>query len=107
MTVVDAANLLGDSGSHDFLRDHGASLGEADQRTIIDLLVDQVEFADLPVGNNSDLVDAATLARVRGVIQALNPKAKAITTTEARVPFNQVLDTGLFDFVEAETKPGW
>jgi G3E family GTPase len=57
--------------------------------------------------NKCDLVDAAMLAQVRGVIQALNPKAQVIETRQAQVPLDQVLGTGLFDFAEAETKPGW
>ena len=107
VTVVDAANLLREYGSHDFLRDRGESLGEADQRTVVDLLVDQIEFADVIVVKKCDLVDATTLEQVRGVIQALNPKAQVIETSQARVPLDRVLDTGQFDFAEAETKPGW
>ena len=107
VTVVDAGNLLREYGSHDFLRDRGESLGEGDERTVVDLLVDQIEFADVVVVNKCDLVDATTLGHVRSVIRALNPKARTIETSQARVPLERVLDTGLFDFAEAETKPGW
>ncbi len=107
VTVVDAANLLREYGSHDFLRDRGESLGDADERTVVDLLVDQIEFADVIVVNKCDLVDATVLAQVRSVIHALNPKAQVMPTTEARVPLDRVLATGLFDVEDAQTKPGW
>ncbi len=107
VTVVDAANLLREYASQAFLKDRGESLGEADVRTVVDLLVDQIEFADVVVVNKTDLVDGATLARLRGVIHALNPRARVIEAVNADLPLHDVLDTGRFDFAEAQKNPGW
>jgi len=107
VTVVDAANLLREYASQAFLKDRGESLGEADVRTVVDLLVDQIEFADVVVVNKTDLVDRATLAQVRRVIHALNPRARVIEAVNADLPLEDVLDTGRFDFAEAQKNPGW
>jgi len=107
VTVVDAASLLADYASEDFLGDRGESLGEDDQRAIVDLLVDQIEFADTIIVNKTDLVDTDQLALVRKVIRALNPVATLIETAHADVPLSDVLDTGRFDFERAHTHPLW
>jgi len=107
VTVVDAARLLSDYSSEDFLRDRGQDLGEEDERTIVDLLVDQIEFADTIIVNKTDLVDADQLALVRQVIAALNTSARVIETTNAEVDLSEVLDTGRFDFQRAHTHPLW
>jgi G3E family GTPase len=107
VTVVDAGRLLTDYSSEDFLRDRGESLGDDDERTIVDLLVDQIEFADTIIVNKIDLVDDEQLALVRKVVRALNPSAELIETTRADVPIDDVLDTGRFDFERAQTHPLW
>jgi G3E family GTPase len=107
LTVVDAARLLSDYSSEDFLRDRGEALGEGDERTIVDLLVDQIEFADTIVINKVDLVDAEALALVRKVIKALNPTAKLIEASHGEVDLSEVLATGRFDFAKAHTHPLW
>jgi G3E family GTPase len=107
VTVVDASRLLGDYSSEDFLRDRGESLGEEDERTLVDLLVDQIEFADTILLNKTDLVEQDQLALVRQVIHALNPAARVIETAHADVPLTEVLDTGRFDFARAQTHPLW
>jgi len=107
VTVVDAGRLLTDYSSEDFLRDRGESLGDDDERTIVDLLVDQIEFADTIIVNKIDLVDDEQLALVRKVVRALNPSAELIETTRADVPIDDVLDTGRFDFERAHTHPLW
>ncbi|TVQ34368.1 MAG: GTP-binding protein [Wenzhouxiangella sp.] len=107
VTVVDAATLLKDYSSEDFLGDRGESLGEDDQRTIVDLLVDQIEFADTIIINKIDQVDAETLALVRQVVHALNPAAHVVETRFGEVALNEVLDTGRFDFQRAHTHPLW
>jgi G3E family GTPase len=107
VTVVDAGRLLADYSSEDFLRDRGESLGDDDERTIVDLLVDQIEFADTIIVNKIDLVDDEQLALVRKVIRALNPLAKLIETTQADVAIDDVLATGRFDFERAQTHPLW
>lgn len=107
VTVVDAVNLLSDFCSTDFLRDRGESLGEEDERNIVDLLTDQIEFADVIILNKTDLVDTDMRRDVIGVIKALNPRARLIETDHSRVPLAEVMNTGLFDFERAQQAPGW
>lgn len=106
-TVVDAVNLLKDYGSRDFLRDRGETAGADDTRTLVDLLVEQIEFADVIVINKVSGVTAAQRETVRQVVRALNPDARILETDFGRVPLAAVLDTGLFDPDKAETHPLW
>ena len=107
VTVVDASTFLDDCGSVEELRDRGESLGEGDDRSIVDLLVDQVEFANVVVVNKVDLAGSARLARVEAIVSALNPKAKVVRATRGEVPLGTVFGTGLFDLEEAAAAPGW
>ncbi|MFE1603251.1 zinc metallochaperone GTPase ZigA [Methylobacterium sp. ID0610] len=107
VTVVDAMNLLRDYGSNDFLRDRGETAGEADTRTLVDLLVEQIEFADVVVVNKADDVDAAQLAQVLAVVRGLNADACIVTASHGRVPLGSVLNTGLFSEEKAERHPLW
>ena len=107
VTVVDAANLVRNYSSTDFLSDRGESLGEEDERTLVDLLVEQMEFANVIILNKVDLVSADELETVRAIIRGLNAKAKIIETTLGQVELDQVMDTGLFDFEEAQEHPLW
>ncbi|MEM7448851.1 MAG: zinc metallochaperone GTPase ZigA [Myxococcota bacterium] len=107
VTVVDAASFLRDYNAAEALQDRGESLGEEDHRTVTDLLVDQVEFADVIVLNKLDLVDEKHALEVEAVIKALNPGANIIKTTQGKVPLESVLDTGLFDYEKAENSAGW
>lgn len=107
VTVVDAANLLKDYGSDDFLEDRGESLGEEDNRTLVDLLVDQIEFADVIVLNKVDVAAPDQIEAARKIIFALNPGAKVVETTLGRVALDQVLDTHRFDFAKAQEHPRW
>ncbi|MGU3492881.1 zinc metallochaperone GTPase ZigA [Xanthobacteraceae bacterium A53D] len=107
VTVVDAANLLKDYASTDFLRDRGESLGEADERTIVDLMVDQIEFADTVVLNKVSATDPDQLKLARAVIKGLNPDATLIEVDFGKVPLSEMLDTGRFDFDAAHQHPLW
>lgn len=107
VTVVDAANLLKDYASHDFLADRGESLGEADTRTLVDLLVDQIEFADVIILNKVSAAKPHEVDAARKIIHALNPAAKLIETDFSRVPLKSVIGTGLFDFDQAHENPMW
>ncbi|UOM33001.1 GTP-binding protein [Acuticoccus sp. I52.16.1] len=107
VTVVDAANLLRDYASHDFLRDRGEVAGALDARTLVDLLVDQIEFADVIVLNKIGMVDAEARAAVRAVIGALNADAHVIETDFGHVALGDVLDTHAFDFARARAHPRW
>jgi len=107
VTLVDAANLLKDYTSKDFLRDRGESLGEADQRTLVDLLVSQIEFADIIVLNKIDRATSGELEAARKIIRSLNPYADIIETTMSRVSLARVLDTGRFGREKAQRHPLW
>jgi G3E family GTPase len=107
VTVVDAKNFLADYCSRDELRDRGIGLDEEDARDVVQLLVDQVEFANVLVISKADLVSVDDLAYLRAILTKLNPKARIIEAAHGRVPLADVLDTGLFDMEDAESHPGW
>ncbi|MEH3053217.1 MAG: GTP-binding protein [Patulibacter minatonensis] len=107
VTVVDASTFLTECDGLDDLTTRGMGLGPEDERTIVDLLVDQVEFADTIVLNKVDLAGADELARTEALIGALNPKARIVRSTRGAVPLREVLDTGRFDPEEAAQAPGW
>ena len=107
VTVVDAVNLLRDYSSHDFLRDRGESIGDEDDRTLVHLLTDQIEFADVVILNK---VADATVEEVDAalkIIRSLNADARIIETNHSDVQAADVLDTGLFDFEKAQEHPMW
>ncbi|MCP3460806.1 MULTISPECIES: zinc metallochaperone GTPase ZigA [unclassified Bradyrhizobium] len=106
VTVVDAVNLLKDYSSTDFLQDRGEAL-EDDRRTLVDLLVEQIEFADVVVLNKVDDATEAQREAARKIIRSLNPEADIIEANHSRVPFDRVLDTGRFDFEKAQQHPLW
>ncbi len=107
VTVVDAVNLTRDYASHDFLAMRGESLGEDDERTVVDLLVEQIEFADTIVLNKVADATAAQLAAARAIIASLNPVARLIEADHAKVPPAEILGTGRFDLERAQRSPGW
>ena len=107
VTVVDAANLLADFSSHDYLADRGETAGDKDERTLVDLIVDQIEFADVVVLNKVGSVDDRTRAAARAIIRSLNANARIVETDFSRVPMDAVVDTGLFDFDRAHEHPLW
>ncbi|MAU43917.1 MAG: 4-hydroxytetrahydrobiopterin dehydratase [Yangia sp.] len=107
VTVVDTVNLLKDYASHDFIRDRGESLGEGDDRTLVDLLVDQIEFADVVVLNKVTDAGADRRDAARLIVTALNPDAVILETDYGHVPQERIFDTGLFDFEKAHLHPMW
>ncbi len=107
VTVVDAFNFLRDYQAADFVRERGQSAGEDDDRTVVDLLTDQIEFCDVIVLNKTDLVSADDLAQLEAILRALNPQACIVRSRFGKVALDQVLDTGSFDFARAEAAPGW
>ena len=106
-SVVDAFNFLHDYGSRDSLRSRGESLGEEDRRTVVDLLIEQVEFCDVIVLNKIDLVTDEDCSRLMAILRGLNPRARLEAASFGQLPLDRVLDTGLFDFEEASRAPGW
>ena len=107
VTVVDAFNFLRDYASEDLLAERGDTAGAGDDRSVVDLLIEQIEFCDVLLLNKADLVPPAEMARLRHMLHALNPRAQVILSEFGRVPLAQVLDTGLFDFEAAANAPGW
>ena len=107
VTVVDASSFLRDYDEAALLAERGESLGEDDHRTVTDLLIEQVEFADVIVLNKLDLVSDAQALRVEGILKALNPGARIQRATRGQVPLHAVLDTGLFDYERAANSAGW
>ncbi len=107
VTVVDTANLIKNYSSTDFLKDQGESLGEEDERTLVDLLVEQIEFANVIILNKIDLVSKQDIETVRAIIRGLNVKAKIIETTLSQVDMSEVMDTKLYNLEEAQEHPLW
>ncbi len=107
VTVVDAQNLLADYASHDFLRDRGEVAGPEDERSIVDLMVEQIEFADVIVLNKVSATTPDRRDAARKIIRALNADARLIETDFGRVELSDVLRTGLFDFEKAHCHPLW
>lgn len=107
VTVVDAANFLPELEGGDGLVERGLDQYEDDERTVSDLLMDQIEFADVIVINKLDLVDGEQAEHLRATLTRLNPAARIVSARHGRVDPKQLLGTGLFDLERAEQAPGW
>ncbi|WP_422377305.1 GTP-binding protein [Roseibium sp.] len=107
VTVVDAVNLLKDYSSHDFLRDRGEVLGEEDERTLVHLLTDQIEFADVVVLNKVSVAEPSQVDAARKIIRSLNGDARILETDYSEVAPSEILNTGLFNFEKAHEHPMW
>jgi G3E family GTPase len=107
VTVVDCFNFFNDFGTNELLVDRKLTDMEGDYRTIVNLLTDQIEFANVIILNKTDLVDAKTVGLLKASIQKLNPSAKIITSDFSKVDPKEILNTKLFDFEEAQTSAGW
>jgi G3E family GTPase len=107
VTVVDALNFLADYEEGADLKSRGVALGEDDERTISDLLIDQVEFANVIVLNKTDLVSPEQLRELESIIKHLNPDAKIIASQFGRVSPAEIMSTGRFQFEKAAEAPGW
>lgn len=107
VTVVDAVNFLKDYDEAKYLQDTGESLGEDDERSVADLLVDQVEFADVILISKTDLSNETEIKRLTAILKSLNTHAQIIPIAQGQVDINSVLNTGLFDFDRAQQAPGW
>jgi G3E family GTPase len=107
VTVVDAASFFSHMESSDDLRTIGMAVDETDDRTIVDLLIDQVEFANVIVLNKTDIVSPQQLSIVEAMIQKLNPEARLIHAQFGALDPHDVLNTKLFDYEKAAQSPGW
>lgn len=107
VTVVDALNFSVDLDQADSLQQRGESLGQDDERTVSDLLIDQVEFADVIIINKIDLLSRAERERLENALRQLNRDADILFASFSQVPLNRVVGTGRFDLVKAARSPGW
>ncbi|MFK7836895.1 MAG: GTP-binding protein [Sulfitobacter sp.] len=107
VTVVDAVNLMKDFSSHDFLRDRGEVMGDEDERTLVHLLTDQMEFANVVILNKVADATPGQVDAARKIIRSLNADADIIQTNHSEVAAAKILDTGMFDFDKAHEHPMW
>ena len=107
VTIVDAFNFLKDFNEAKYLQEVGESLGDEDQRSVADLLVDQVEFADIILISKTDLVKQGDIDKLKAVIRNLNTHAQIIPISNGEISGQEILSTGLFDFERAQQAPGW
>ena len=107
VTVVDAVNLLNDYSSHDFLRDRGETMGEEDDRTLVHLLTDQIEFANVIILNKVSDAEPHQVDAARKIIRSLNADASIIETNHSDVHVDSILNTGSFDFEKAHEHAMW
>lgn len=107
VTVVDAVNFLPEYYDARYLQETGEHLGEEDERSVADLLVEQVEFADVLLISKTDLVSDAQVRDVIGVLRGLNTEAEIIPIANGEIPLNKILATQKFSFERARQAPGW
>jgi G3E family GTPase len=107
VTVVDCLNFFNDFGSNELLMDRKLTDMEGDYRTIVNLLTDQIEFANVIILNKTDLIDNHSLGLLRSAITKLNPGAKILQSQFGKVDPKEILHTHLFDMEEAESSAGW
>jgi len=107
VTVLDANRFWHDYASGESLLDRKQAVDESDEREVADLLIDQIEFADAILLNKADLVSKNRLHELKAVLQKFNPRARIVESEYSRVPLDQVLNTGLFDFETASQSAGW
>ncbi|WP_438451721.1 zinc metallochaperone GTPase ZigA [Vibrio alginolyticus] len=107
VTVVDAINFLRDYDEAKFLTETAESLGEDDERSVADLLVDQVEFADVILISKTDLAEKSEIERLLAILKTLNTSATILPISNGEVELDAVLDTQSFSFEKAQQAPGW
>ena len=107
VTVVDAVNFMADYDAAQDLSERGESLGEDDDRSVADLLIEQVEFCDVLVISKTDLITSQQLQRLSAILRSLNSRARIIQADNGKVELSQILNTGLFNFEQAQQAPGW
>ncbi len=107
VTVVDGYNFLKDYSSRDYLAQRGETMGAEDERTVVDLLVEQIEFCNVLVLNKTDLMSVEEITRLEAILQALNPDADIVRSQFGQVPLARIMHTGRFNFESAANAPGW
>jgi G3E family GTPase len=107
VTVVDAFNFLKDYSSYDSLKDRKLELNIEDERTIVDLLIEQIEFCDVVLLNKTDLISLQDKNRLSEILRRLNPGAKILESSFGKIDIKEILNTNLFDMEKASQSPGW
>ena len=107
VTVVDSFNFMKDFSSPEYLTDRNLTNIDGDSRTIVNLLTDQIEFANVILLNKIDLITKSELSNLKDIIHKLNPEAQIISTNYSKVNLNCIINTGIFDFEKAESSAGW
>lgn len=107
VTVVDCFNFFNDFGTNELLRDRDLTDMEGDYRTIVNLLTDQIEFANVIILNKTDLVDEQTVGLLQAALAKLNPGARILRSEFGKINPSEILNTKLFDFEEAQNSAGW
>lgn len=107
VTVVDGYNFLRDYSSRDSIAERGVSMGEDDERTVVDLLIEQIEFSNVLVLNKTDLMSPSEIAQLEHILKSLNPAAEIVQSSFGKVPLTVIMNTGKFDFEAAQQAPGW
>lgn len=107
VTVVDAANFFNDFGSADTVRTRRMTEDAEDERSIVNLLTDQIEFANVIIVNKTDLIKATDLKLLEGIVRKLNPEARIVKTVFGQINVNDILHTNLFNYEKAEQSAGW
>ena len=107
VTVVDGVNFLQDFHAAESLASRGETLGEEDERSITDLLIEQIEFADVILISKIDLISSVEREELTAILGRLNTQAEILPISMGRVPLAKILDTGRFDFERAAQAPGW
>eukprot|EP00164_Ancoracysta_twista_P004678 GFYU01006325.1.p1 GENE.GFYU01006325.1~~GFYU01006325.1.p1 ORF type:complete len:1114 (-),score=393.89 GFYU01006325.1:86-2995(-) len=107
VTVIDSLNFIRDFEGRDKLDDREMAAYDGDERTIVDLLTDQVEFANVIILNKSGLLSEQERGQLRAKVHHLNPDARLIETNYSKVELKQIMGTGLFSFEKAQEAPGW
>lgn len=107
VTVVDGLNFLRDFQAAEQLASRGETLGEDDERSITDLLIEQVEFADVILISKIDLISRAECEELKAILQRLNAEAEILPMVMGEIALRKILDTRRFDFERAAQSPGW
>ncbi|MEX3761728.1 GTP-binding protein [Paraburkholderia phenoliruptrix] len=107
VTVIDAVNVLRDYGSAEALAERGIAATENDDRTVVELLIEQIEFCDVLVVNKADLVSTGELVRLQRLLARINPRAVQVVSRFGAVPLEQIVNTQRFHFDETANAPGW
>ncbi|AZA76638.1 GTP-binding protein [Chryseobacterium sp. G0186] len=107
VTVVDCFNFMKDFASNERLEDRDLTDMEGDHRTIVNLLTDQIEFANVIILNKTDLIDPETLGFLKSAIKKLNPEARILQSEFSKIDPKHILNTQIFDFDKAQSSAGW